>query len=489
MILRPSERARQPQLGDANELPDDSAWSRKPLEVYDLARSDGPAVFAPPRRSGAGAVVIAADLLALAGPVLLAAGGRIPAFGFAVLAVLLLQQGGLYRPRLHLSVLDDAPRILGRVMAAALGVAVITYAFHYSVEATFALSTAVAIILDILLRASAYKFIGFVRRRGGATHRTCIIGGGLVAAELANTLVGRPVYGLNVVGFLDSDPLMVETAGPTPYLGELSDLGRVLVELRIEVLIVAFGNLPESAMIDVLRATDVAGCDIFVVPRLYEVYGRSQGSSDHIGGIAVQRIRRSPRLGPSWRVKRLLDVSAAALGLIALLPFLAVVAVAVRLEGGNGVLFRQTRVGRDGREFELLKFRSMRPASRTESDTNWNISQDHRIGRVGRFIRRTSLDELPQLLNILRGDMSLVGPRPERPFFVDQFSIEHPHYFHRHRVPCGLTGLAQVSGLRGDTSIADRTRYDNYYIENWSLWLDVKILLTTAREVLGATGG
>jgi lipopolysaccharide/colanic/teichoic acid biosynthesis glycosyltransferase len=140
-------------------------------------------------------------------------------------------------------------------------------------------------------------------------------------------------------------------------------------------------------------------------------------------------------------------------------------------------------VGRDGKHFELLKFRTMRPANDLESQTMWCVADANRVGAVGRFLRCTSIDELPQLWNILRGDMTVVGPRPERPHFVDQFSTQFDRYAYRHRVQVGLTGFAQVSGLRGDTSIADRARYDNFYIENWSLWLDIKIILRTFREV------
>jgi lipopolysaccharide/colanic/teichoic acid biosynthesis glycosyltransferase len=130
----------------------------------------------------------------------------------------------------------------------------------------------------------------------------------------------------------------------------------------------------------------------------------------------------------------------------------------------------------------------MRPSTETESQTRWSVADDPRVGPVGRFMRRTSLDELPQLWNILRGDMTIVGPRPERPFFVDRFSADYPDYAMRHRVPVGLTGLAQVSGLRGDTPISDRARFDNYYIENWSLWLDVKVILRTVAEVVRGGG-
>ncbi|MFD0525293.1 sugar transferase [Paractinoplanes durhamensis] len=167
---------------------------------------------------------------------------------------------------------------------------------------------------------------------------------------------------------------------------------------------------------------------------------------------------------------------------------MAFCAIGTFLEGGRGIIFKQQRIGRYGKPFNVLKFRSMRPVDDTESQTNWNIGHDPRVGPFGKFMRRTSLDELPQLWNILRGDMTVVGPRPERPYFVDRFSVDYPEYAMRHRVPVGLTGLAQVSGLRGDTPISDRARFDNYYIENWSLWLDVKVILRTVGEVFRGGG-
>jgi exopolysaccharide biosynthesis polyprenyl glycosylphosphotransferase len=206
--------------------------------------------------------------------------------------------------------------------------------------------------------------------------------------------------------------------------------------------------------------------------------------ADHIGSIPIMRIRNPNLNGTARLIKRMFDIAVAVMSLIILSPLLIGAALAVRLEGGHGVIFRQVRVGRDGKHFELLKFRTMRPANEHESQTLWCMAADHRVGPVGRFLRCTSIDELPQLWNILRGDMTVVGPRPERPHFVEQFSTQFDRYAHRHRVQVGLTGFAQVSGLRGDTSIADRARYDNFYIENWSLWLDIKIILRTFREVV-----
>jgi lipopolysaccharide/colanic/teichoic acid biosynthesis glycosyltransferase len=186
-----------------------------------------------------------------------------------------------------------------------------------------------------------------------------------------------------------------------------------------------------------------------------------------------------PRQSAARLVKRGMDVAGALVGLLLVLPILLIAAVAVRIEGGPGVIFRQTRVGQHGRHFTLYKLRSLKPET-GEADVKWNIDHDSRLGRVGRFIRSTAIDELPQLLNVLLGDMSLVGPRPERPHFVEQFSATVPGYAARHRVPVGLTGLAVIKGLRGDTSIADRAAVDNDYADNWSVGMDLAIIVRTA---------
>jgi exopolysaccharide biosynthesis polyprenyl glycosylphosphotransferase len=209
---------------------------------------------------------------------------------------------------------------------------------------------------------------------------------------------------------------------------------------------------------------------------------------ERIGGYPVVRLRPDPTSRPTWWIKRVLDAGFAALALVLLSPVVAVCALAILVESGRPVLFHQTRVGLDGIPFRIHKLRTLKPEDEHESQTMWNIANDRRLGTVGRILRRTSLDEVPQLWNILRGEMSFVGPRPERPGFVEMFTVEHARYWARHRVPAGLTGLAQVNGLRGDTSIADRARFDNYYIANWSVWLDIKILALTVREVVHGTG-
>jgi exopolysaccharide biosynthesis polyprenyl glycosylphosphotransferase len=403
------------------------------------------------------------------------------------LAVVLLTGGGRYRARLHMSVLDELPLLVGRMLIAAAAVAVPIAARYEPASVTkFLGSAAAGIALVVAGRVLSTQLILWSRRRGLTEHRMVLIGGGPVAVELVATLRANPRYGLAAVGYVDDGDLHpVEEL--VPRLGTLADLAGVVGLSGADVLLIADGAFSERELIDAVRTPACLPCDLLVVPRL-RYFNTHTGLSDHIGSIPIMRIKTPSLGGPARVAKRAFDILVAGAGLVAMSPMLAVCALAVRLEGGPGVIFRQARVGRNGVEFDCLKLRSMRPVDETESATTWSVAGDSRVGPVGRFLRRTSLDELPQLWNILRGDMTLVGPRPERPHFVSQFSRQVDRYAHRHRVQAGLTGLAQVSGLRGDTSIVDRARFDNYYIENWTLWLDVKIILRTFAEVLFARG-
>ncbi|MGV0618013.1 sugar transferase [Mycolicibacterium elephantis] len=402
---------------------------------------------------------------------------------FAVLATVLLTGGGRYITRLHLSVLDELPQIVARLLTAIGATAAVILYLHQKSQVLGFLETALqAGCLVIIGRVIITRLIAMGRRTGISKHHTVLIGGGPVAAELARILAQHHEYGLTLDGFVD-DGAYCDAGEYLPHLGGLADLDLAVVTAGADTLLVADGGFDESTLMDAVRTPACQNAQLLVVPRMHHFHTLT-GMADHIGSIPIMRIRNPNLLGPARVLKRGFDIVVAVIALTTLLPVLALTALAVRLEGGPGVIFRQTRVGRDGKHFELLKFRSMRPADERESQTKWSVATDDRIGPVGRFIRCTSIDELPQLWNILRGDMTLVGPRPERPHFVEQFSTKFDRYSHRHRVQVGLTGFAQVSGLRGDTSIADRARYDNFYIENWSLWLDIKIILRTFREVL-----
>lgn len=237
----------------------------------------------------------------------------------------------------------------------------------------------------------------------------------------------------------------------------------------------AVATVSPDAVSQGTASADTVSPDLHPALAQVEAFAAGQSTTVEFGSVGGTTAGRV--------VKRSIDILGALIGLVLTLPVLLAVALAVRVEGGPGVIFRQQRVGMNGRIFTLYKLRSLKPVA-DEGDVRWNIDNDARLGRVGKFIRSTSLDELPQLMNVLVGDMSLVGPRPERPFFVDEFSASIPGYAQRHRVPVGLTGLAVVNGLRGDTSIPDRARVDNEYADTWSLWLDISIMLKTARYLI-----
>jgi exopolysaccharide biosynthesis polyprenyl glycosylphosphotransferase len=413
---------------------------------------------------------------------------------FSLLLVALYGLGGLYRSRLSLSLLDALPRLVGRWLAAVALTVLVQSARARAdwgkeeVNWRMVVTAFTALILLITLRALAYNFVRVVRRERRVAHRTLILGAGHVGEQVARALLKHSEYGLQPIGFVDNHPLIDPETCAVPLLGDTLGLSEVLVREDVRNVVVAFGSVRESQMVDIIRTCDRLRCEIFLVPRLFELHQVSD-DMDTVWGLPLVRLRRATYRSQGWHVKRLFDIVFALGSLLLLSPLMIAAAIAVRLEGGPGILFRQERVGADGRRFDVLKFRSLKPANDAESATNWNIKHDDRLGPVGRFLRKSSIDELPQLFNILRGEMSLVGPRPERPHFVAQFRQTYPRYVARHRVPSGLTGWAQVHGLRGDTSIADRAMFDNYYIENWSLWLDVKILIRTVGSVIRGQGG
>jgi exopolysaccharide biosynthesis polyprenyl glycosylphosphotransferase len=472
------------------------SWTGDPLPSEALAghasRTARRRISIPVQLLGQGSwpLVLIADATALVGSKALLGQLSPRSFVTFTICVGIFALAGLYRSRLTLSALDDLPRVslamLGTVGLSTIALGLLDQPADQQYQESQLTFAVLAVAIVTILRSVSYLIIRYFRRHGIA-HRTVVVGAGLVGQSVARTLREHPEYGLAPLGFIDSDPLSRVADYEFPILGHTDRLPKVLQLTGVRTVIIAFSTAPEELMIDVIRQCDRMNCEIFVLPRLFEVHHVST-DMDYIWGVPLTRLRRGAYRAASWRVKRLMDVVASGLALVLLAPLLALIALAVRAEGGPGVLFKQVRVGVDGRHFRLLKFRSLRPADETESATNWNISHDDRLGPVGRILRKTSLDELPQLFNILRGDMSIVGPRPERPHFVDRFRQTYPRYWARHRVPCGLTGWAQIHGLRGDTSIADRARFDNYYVENWTLWLDVKIIIRTVGAVFTRAG-
>ncbi|WP_202638856.1 sugar transferase [Bailinhaonella thermotolerans] len=416
------------------------------------------------------------------------AAGALGGYGVAAAAVpvllLLCAARGQYRPGFSPSALDDLPGLAGCGLAA-LFLGVLAGAPSTPAPALPAAGLAF-LVLACGGRTAGYAVLRAGRRRE-ESGRALVVGTSPAGRRIARGLAAHPEYGLRPVGFVADRE--APRAGPEDerVLGGLDAAAEVVSAHEVRTMIVPVAGAagaPGARAMAAARAGQRLGCDVLFVPEPGGPAAALLRVEDHILGFPVARMRRDPRERPSWPVKRVADVAVAALGLVVALPVLAACALAVRRDGGRGVLFRQVRVGARGTCFELLKFRTFTPADEHESATRWSVAGDERVGRVARFLRRTSLDDLPQLWNVLRGDMSVVGPRPERPYFVDRFARAFPHYRSRHRVPVGITGWAQVHGLRGDSSIGDRARFDNHYADTWSLWGDVKILLRTAGAVL-----
>jgi exopolysaccharide biosynthesis polyprenyl glycosylphosphotransferase len=428
-----------------------------------------------PTRRRAGAVLLGFDLLALtaAGLVL---GRSVLGAAFAVNLIVLLWVSDAYSLPLQLSASRYATRLLSRA-ALALLLPIPLWLFG---SADTLLGLAVVSWMGLLVaRGVSYSLIQRLRVRAGWTDCAVILGAGGVAQTLATALREHPEYGLDVLGALDEVPGTDELR----VLGPPDMLGRLIRDQHVTRVLLAYGPFRDATVVETVRTAARYGVDVEMVPRLYDA-----GSSpdrpefEHVRGIPLYRLHRAAPHTRSWRAKRVFDIVTSAGLLMLAAPVLAILAIAVRLSGPGPILFRQIRVGQHGDPFELLKFRSMQVNS--DSDQTWNVAADDRVTSIGKIMRRTSLDELPQLWNVLRGDMAMVGPRPERPLFVEQFSEQVEGYQARHRLPIGLTGLAQVHDARGDTPIAERARLDNQYIEHWSLWRDVRIMFDTVLVIV-----
>jgi exopolysaccharide biosynthesis polyprenyl glycosylphosphotransferase len=417
---------------------------------------------------------------------------------FPPLTIALLAAAHMYRPRLRLQLLDDLRTIAGATAVAAMTTisASVFVGGHTELAVQGVRLWLFSTVYLTASRGGVISSLIATRRSGDGGARTLIVGAGTVGRLLAKRFADHPEVGLTPVGFLDKEPLdhdAVSSDSPDlPVFGASWDLVDVLERERIDHVVITFSTAPHEVLLRMIDECTRRDVRVTLVPRLFEKMPRDL-TIDHLGGIPLLSINPSIPSSLRFSIKYLLDRVIAALALVFLSPLLLLVALAVRLSLGEPVLFRQVRVGRDGRTFEMLKFRSMRAERRipVEGDAEirtdiapGGVEGDDRRTRLGALLRRTSIDELPQLLNVLRGEMSLIGPRPERPEFVDVFVNHVYRYDERHRVKSGITGWAQINGFRGKTSLADRVEWDNWYIENWSPWLDVKILLATVNAVV-----
>jgi exopolysaccharide biosynthesis polyprenyl glycosylphosphotransferase len=304
-----------------------------------------------------------------------------------------------------------------------------------------------------------------------------VVGTGEVARMILQKTQQTPQLGYKVVGFVDGQNGGGEILG-VPVLGARSDLVRIVREQGVHEVVIALPQASHEELLDLISTCEELRATVRIFPDLFQIIASDMSIGD-LGGLPLLTVRDVALRGWKLTMKRGMDIVGSAAGLVALSPFLLFTALLIKLESRGPVFYTQVRVGLDGNPFPMLKFRSMRVDAEDNTGPVWAKRDDPRRTRLGVILRRTSIDELPQFINVLLGDMSLVGPRPERPVFVEQFKQVVPRYMERHKEKAGLTGWAQVNGLRGDTSIVERTKYDLYYIENWSLLFDLKIILRT----------
>jgi len=341
-------------------------------------------------------------------------------------------------------------------------------------------------LADFLFVAASRMLLRAVllRIRDNNLQRILVIGAGALGREITQKLLDHRELGFEVVGFLDDDPGKVgSTVLGVPVLGTLRQAEEVLAVGQIDQVFIALPLEAHKKMLQMLELMARECVEVKLVPDVLQ-YATLQATLEDVDGTPVINLSQVPLQGWNSLVKRSMDLVIAALALVALLPFLPFVALAIWLEDHGPIFYRQERMGLDGKPFMIVKFRSMRVNAESSSGPVWAIKDDPRRTRFGTFLRHWSLDELPQIWNVLMGDMSIIGPRPERPTFVREFKHKIPRYMLRHRVKAGITGWAQVHGWRGNTSIKKRIQYDLYYIQNWSLKLDFKILWMTVRHAL-----
>jgi exopolysaccharide biosynthesis polyprenyl glycosylphosphotransferase len=379
----------------------------------------------------------------------------------------------LHSGRLAPRVSDELPYLVRNVALAMVGFGLIAGPQIQFGDAVRLGLLVVALV--IVERAIFYDLLRRLRSRGVALEPVIVVGAGPTAASLAAAMQEHPEYGLKPIGFVDnnkSSPL------PQPYLGDVTDLPEIMSRGRARHVMFAFGAAREFEMVSTIRRCDPR-THFYVLVRFFElgVDGGRPALNADIAGFPVRRIRPPAAASPMLWMKRLIDLVVASFCLILFAPVMLICAALVARSSPGPILFRQTRVGWNGSEFDIMKFRTM--TVNEDSDVTWSVEFDSRVTPVGRILRASHLDELPQLVNVVRGEMSLVGPRPERPFFVDQFDDQIQGYRDRHRVKTGITGWSQVNGLVGDSSIEERARRDNWYIEHWTVWADLLIVLRT----------
>jgi exopolysaccharide biosynthesis polyprenyl glycosylphosphotransferase len=376
------------------------------------------------------------------------------------------------------SSLGEASAVIRATALGVFGLAALSFFFRsyfYSrlMLGIFGVLTPIVVIAS---RSTIRFVLRRARRRGFNLRYVLIVGSGNLAESVIERIEARPDAGLRLIGVI-ADGAIGDAVRGAPVIGRYADLKNILQAQRVDQVLVALSRHESEVFEKVMVELEDSVVNIKIVPDLLHGYAL-QSSIETLDGLPVIGFKEPALFGWGAVTKRCFDFVGAGAALIVLSPFLVAIGLAVAGTSGWPILYRQRRMGHDGRVFEMLKFRSMRRDAEADGPV-WTRAGDPRRTRVGRWLRKRNLDELPQLINVLRGEMSLVGPRPERPAFIEEFRREVPGYMLRHKVRAGMTGWAQVHGWRGDTSIHERVEHDLYYVQRWSFVLDLRILVMT----------
>lgn len=400
--------------------------------------------------------------------------------------ILVLLSQKSYTPHRNITLTNEFFQIIKAITIGML--IIIAAAFFYR---GFSYSRFVVVLLwisSIFFLFSGRGLIHFIRkelyRKGKELRNTVIIGNNDTADILFEKLQNNIIQGYKLVGYLaDSQTTNDQPLSKSKYLGKIDDAYRTFNEHGIELAFITLGYDEHPKIYNLLRQTEGVNVGFMIVPDILELMTSRYDMRD-IGGIPFINIKGIPMTTWGRILKRVFDVIFSAVVLVVFSPLILSISILIKLSSRGPIFFTQERVGLDGQSFKVFKFRTMRTDAEKSTGPVWATKDDPRVTKVGKFLRRTSLDEIPQFINTLLGDMSVVGPRPERPHFVNQFKDVVPKYLDRHLLKTGITGWAQVNGLRGQAPIEERTKYDLYYIENWSVAFDIKIILKTVYTIV-----
>ena len=335
------------------------------------------------------------------------------------------------------------------------------------------------IIAEILMRRNVRHTLRYFRKKGYNMKHILLVGYSRAAESYVDKILSNPEWGYEICGILDDRIPKGTTYKGIKVVGEIENLSAILEENNLDEIGITLALEDYDFLEDIVNICEKSGVHTKFIPDYNRVIPSSPYLED-LGGLAVVNIRRVPLTNTAnMLLKRVMDILGAVIAIILFSPFMLLAAIGIKLTSKGPLIFRQERVGLHNRPFKMYKFRTMEVQKEEEEKKGWTKKNDPRVTKIGRLLRKTSIDEMPQFFNVLKGDMSLVGPRPERPLFVEKFREEIPRYMIKHQVRPGLTGWAQVNGYRGDTSIRKRIEYDLYYIENWTFGFDLKILFLT----------